>query len=448
MKQLTATTSLTAHLLLIALMFIPSLVHADDWPQWMGPERSGEWQEDGVVQSIPKSGLPVVWRTPIAGGYAGPAVAGSHVYVTDYVRSEGEPVNDPGKRAELTGTERVLCLDIATGKEVWRHEYPRTYKISYPCGPRATPTVDGEFVYLLGAEGNLLCLRRVNGEVVWSKDLQKEYKTTAPIWGFAAHPLIEGNHLICMVGGEGSVVVAFDKLTGKEKWKALSASEPGYCPPSIQECAGVRQLIIWDADKMHGLDAQSGKVYWSVPLKPNYGMSIALPRRSGNLLFASGIGDVAALVKLDEAKPQAEIAWKASKAKESVYAANTTPIIVDDTIYGVDCDSGGLMAVDLESGQRLWESFAATTGKRRAGHGTAFLVKNNGLFYIFTETGDLVLARLSRDKYEEVGRFHVLEPTGEAFGRAVVWSHPAFAQRRMFARNDKEIVCVDLSASK
>ena len=155
----------------------------------MGPGRDDRWNETGIVEQIPAGGLKVRWRTAIAGGYAGPAIVGGRVFVTDYVKEQGDSTNDPGLRAQSQGRERVLCLDLADGKQIWKHEYPCNYKISYPAGPRATPTVVGGQVYTLGAEGNLVCLDALKGQVLWQKDLQREYKTEAPIWGFAAHPL-------------------------------------------------------------------------------------------------------------------------------------------------------------------------------------------------------------------------------------------------------------------
>jgi outer membrane protein assembly factor BamB len=420
-----------------------TVVLAGDWPQWMGPGRDGVWNETGVIDAIPESGLTVKWRVPVHGGYSGPAVADGKVYLTDYVRTAGDAVNDPGQRAKLQGRERVLCFDAATGQELWQHSYDRAYAISYPAGPRATPTVVDGKVYALGAEGNLLCLHATSGELLWSKDLQQGYKTEAPIWGFCAAPLVDGQKLICVVGGEGSVAVAFDKNTGLELWRALSASESGYSPPTIITAAGVRQLLIWDADKLNSLDPETGKVYWSQPLKPNYGMSIMSPRKSGDYLFASGIGKVGVLFELNQEKPGASVVWR-GQTKTAVYAGNTTPLIEDGVIYGVDCDTGFLMGVDLKTGERLWETPKPTTGTRRGGHGTAFLVKNGDRHFLFSETGDLILAKLSREGYEELGRFHVLEPTGECFGREVVWSHPAFADQAVFARNDKELVCVSL----
>ena len=426
------------------LVYLSCSLQADEWPRWLGERGDSIWRETGIVESFPDGGLTVKWRTPIAGGYAGPAVVGGHVYVTDYARKSGDTSNNPSVRSELQGSERVLCLNAKTGEEIWKHEYDCPYRVSYPAGPRATPTVDGNRVYTLGAHGHLVCLNRNNGEVVWQRHLEADFDAEAPIWGYCAHPLVDGDKLICVVGKD-AVAVAFNKLTGRVIWKALTASEPGYCPPSIIQAGGKRQLLIWDADKLNGLDPDTGRSYWSVPLKPGYGMSITQPRRYGDLLFASGIQNVSAVMRLDKTKPHAEVEWR-GKPKTSVFVANSTPFIDEGTIYGADCQTGHFRAVDLETGDRLWETFQLTTqGKRRASHGTAFIVKHQDRFFVFTETGDLVLAKLSPDNFEELGRFHVLEPTGECFGRSVVWSHPAFAQRCIFARNDKEIVCVSLA---
>ena len=417
---------------------------ADDWPQWMGPNRDSVWRESGIVDRFPADGLPVKWRTPISGGYAGPAVAGERVFVTDYVRKSGDAANNPGTRSNISGSERLICLDAETGKKHWTYEYDCPYEISYPAGPRATPTVDGENVYSLGAHGHLACLNVESGDVVWKRHLEPEYNTKAPVWGFSAHPLVDGDKLICVVGGQGSVAVAFNKKTGKEIWRALSASESGYCPPSIIEAGGKRQLLIWDADKVNSLDPESGKVYWSIAVKPNYGMSITQPRKYKNLLFASGIGSISAAIQLDDSKPEAEIYWRGNN-RNSAYCSNATPFIQDGIVYAVDCEKSSLIAFDLESGDRHWATKKPAIGDKRGRHGTAFIVKHEDRYFLFSETGDLILANLSPEKYEELGRFHVLEPTGEAFGRSVVWSHPAFANRCMFARNDKEIVCVSLA---
>ena len=442
--------------IVVFAVFVTSTAPAargDDWPQWMGPARDGVWRETGLVKSIPATGLPVKWRAEVKGGYSGPAVADGRVYLMDYERREGDVANAPNDRNTLAGRERVLCLDAATGRLLWKHEYDCPYAISYASGPRCTPTVAGGEVYTLGAEGNLFCLDAATGRVIWSKDFKKDYSAPTPLWGFCGHPLVDGNRLVCLVGGEGSVAVAFDKDTGRELWRALSASESGYCPPSIIESAGVRQLVIWDADKLNSLDPATGTVLWSQPLKPSYGMSIMAPRvaatQQGQVLFASGIGRVGALYSLAADKPGASVAWRGDP-KSAVYCANSTPFIAGDTLYGCDCETGFLTAVDLATGKRLWETGEPTLGDRRGRHGTAFLVRQgdavgDGRTWIFSETGDLILARLTPAAYEELGRVHLVAPTNECFGREVVWSHPAFAGRCVFVRNDRELVCVSLA---
>ena len=429
---------------------------ADDWPQGLGLRRDATWREQGLVTTIPANGLPVKWRVPVAEGYAGPAVMGGRVYVADYVAREGEVVNGPNDRTNRLGTERLLCLDSATGRLIWKHEQDCAYSISYASGPRCTPTVANGLVYSLGAEGNLACLDAASGKLRWSKDFKKDYSAPTPIWGFCGHPLVEGDLLICLVGGPGSVAVAFDRKTGAERWRALTASESGYCPPTMIESGGVRQLVIWDADNLNALDPATGRVLWSQPLKPMYGMSIMAPQVAdtslGRVLFASGIGRVGALYALaaDAAAPR--LLWR-GEPKSAVYCANATPFIAGDTLYGCDCDTGALTAVALDDGRRLWETLEPTTGgERRSKHGTAFVVRQadpvagdpagTTRTWIFSETGDLILARLSPEKYEELGRMHLLDATNECFGRDVVWSHPAFAGGCIFVRNDRELVCV------
>jgi outer membrane protein assembly factor BamB len=154
---------------------------------------------------------------------------------------------------------------------------------------------------------------------------------------------------------------------------------------------------------------------------------------------------VGALFKLDREKPGATLVWR-GKRDNAVYCGNSTPFLEDGMIYGCDCGLGALRGARLETGERLWETFAPTTGgKRRVSHGTAFLVKNGDRFFLLSETGDLIIAKLSPEEYQEVSRCKLLEPTGSAFGRDVLWSHPAFANRCIYARNDKELLCASLA---
>ncbi len=418
----------------------------EDWPQWMGTNRDGLSHEANIVERIPDEGLPVKWRVPVAGGYSGPAVAEGRVFITDFVAKSGTSTNNPGGRDKMTGTERVLCFDANSGQELWRVEDERQYNLSYASGPRATPTVDGERVYVLGAEGDLQCLQVATGDLLWKMQLAEEFKSESPIWGHAAHPLVHGDLLYCLAGGEGSVVVALDKLTGQVRWQALTASEIGYCPPSIHQLGGREHLIIWHADSLNALEPLTGKVIWTYPLQPRYGMAIAAPQISGNRLFACGIGETSVMLELNADGTPGEALWT-GKPKIGVYSGNATALFDGKNIYGADCGSGAFIAVNAADGVRHWETFALTTGgDRRAAHGTAFVIKHRDKFMLFTETGDLVFAKFNEQGFEELGRMHLLEPTSEAMGRAVVWSHPALANQCLFVRNDKELVCVSLAA--
>lgn len=431
-------------LALAALLVAAAASPADDWPQWMGPRRDGAWRETGIVEKFPPGGPKLLWRTPVGGGYAGPAVAGGRVYVTDLLTdADTRKLSSPSERPKVTGNERVLCLDAATGKQLWKHDYAVTYDISYPGGPRCTPTVHDGKVYTLGAVGDLRCLDAAEGKLLWSKSFGKDYAAKTPIWGFASHPLIDGKKLICVVGGKNALAVAFDKDSGKELWRSLDASEPGYAPPTLITAGGKRQLLLWDPEAIHSLDPETGKQYWSVPLVPSYGMAIMAPRQSGDHLFAGGIGGKAVLVRLDREKPAAEEVWR-GKRDTAVYPINSTPWLDEDTIFGVD-QRGELRAVDLASGKRLWQTTRPTTGAAPENSGTAFLIKNGERFFLFNEKGELIIARLTRDGYEEIDRARLLAPTATTFGRDVVWSHPAFAGKCVFARNDREIVCYSLA---
>jgi outer membrane protein assembly factor BamB len=245
-------------------LLLTSSCLADDWPQWMGPRRDDVWRETGIVQEFPSGGPAVLWRVPIQGGYSGPAVVGKRLFVLDRPAA-GQPDSDRQIKSDPKSAknERVLCLDAGSGKTIWEHTYPRAYDIGYPAGPRTTPTVADGKVFTLGAMGDLLCLRTDNGERIWGRNFPQEYNAKAPVWGWAAHPLLDGDRLICLVGGSNSAVVAFQKDTGKEVWRALNAVEIGYVPPIIYTIHGRRELIVWHPDAVSGLDPQTGKLLWS-----------------------------------------------------------------------------------------------------------------------------------------------------------------------------------------
>jgi outer membrane protein assembly factor BamB len=435
----------SAGLLIAGATIPPSASYADDWPQWMGPQRDNVWRETDIVSEFPESGLPVVWRTPVAGGYAGPAVANGRVFLTDYVTKDNVQV-DNFQRETFTGIERVLCFEEETGKQLWKHEYPVTYTVSYPAGPRCTPTVDEDRVYTLGTEGNLFCFSVSDGSILWEKNLVKEYQTKTALWGYASHPLVDGNKLICVVGGEGSHTVAFDKLTGKELWRSLTATEQGYCPPTIVSVGDQRQLIVARPDGVSGVDPESGKELWATPYEANNGSIIMSPIMVGDYLYVAGYSNRNLLLELSANNPnEVKVLWK-DKNRKGISPVNVQPFVEGNLVYGFD-QGGELMAIELPSGDRLWET-AAPIGRRASGSDTAFMVRHQDRFFLFNEHGDLIIAKLSRDGYAELDRTHIIDPTGVAFGRDIVWCPPAYANKRIYVRNDKELIAVDLAAKK
>lgn len=431
------TMTRTHRFFLLLLLLGSQTVQALDWPQWFGPSRDGVWREEGLLEKFPAGGPPVRWRTPIGSGYSGPAVAAGQVYTMDRF----SPTNG-------SDMERVLCLDEADGKRLWTQEYPCRFNLSYPAGPRTTPAIDGGKVYTLGAMGLLACWDVPTGNRIWSHDLPGEFNGKVPTWGFAGQPLVDGNKLICLAGGENACVIAFNKDTGAEIWRALSAPEPGYSAPVIFEVGGCRQLIVWHPRALNSLDPETGKVYWSQPYTAKAGMTLATPRRLGNLLLVSSFYNGSMLMRLASDEPKAQLVWKGASDSEmktdGLHCVIGTPVLEEGYLYGV-CSYGQLRCLKLDTGERVWETFAPVTGKSTR-WGTSFMVKNGGRYFFWNELGDLIIAKLSPSGYEEISRAHLLEPTNRDAGRMVVWSHPAFANQSMFARNDKELIRVDVAA--
>ena len=431
----------TIFVLMLTAISGANLFAQSDWPQWMGPGRDNVWNATGVMEKFPTGGPKVLWRTPIAGGYAGPAVVRDRVYVTDYVTKDDVKV-DNFDRKEFSGQERVLCLDARSGTEIWKKEYFVKYTISYPAGPRCTPLVDGDHVYTLGAEGDLICFAVEDGKIVWQKNLRDTYSTKTPWWGYSAHPLIDGDRLITLAGGDGSHAVALNKKDGTEIWRTVSAKEQGYSPPTIIEAGGKRQLILANPSSVASVNPETGKEYWSLPYEATSGSIIMSPVRVGDYLYVAGYSNKSLLIKLATDKPAAEEVWR-DKARDAISPVNVQPFVIEDIVYGFH-QNGELCALKIPQGDRLWASFKPI-GKKRLDSGTAFLVKQGDRFWLVNEIGELVVARLTPEGYEEIDRAKVIEPSNLAFGRKVVWSMPAFAGSKIYIRNDDEIICVDVA---
>jgi outer membrane protein assembly factor BamB len=407
---------------------------ADDWPQWGGPQRDLVWREEGIVETFSTDGiLPRKWSTPIAAGYSGPAVADGRVFITD--------------RIQESETERVHCLDAETGDILWTHSYRVRYTISYPAGPRATPTVDGDRVYTVGAEGNLFCLKIADGTVIWSKEFKRDFGTKMPTWGMAGAPLVDGEQLFVLVGGKNNaLLVSFDKRTGEELWRSLDDPGVGYSPPLKMTFGGKDQIVLWHPSAISSVDPATGEQLWSVPFRVRYGLTAPNPRRQGNRLFVSAFYDGPMMLEVAADGLSAKTLWKGKSDSElnpdGIHAIICTPVLTPTHIYGIS-SYGQLVCQEAETGKVLWESRAATGDDR---WWNAFLIPHEDRYFIANEQGDLIIAGLSPEGYTEISRAKLIEPTRKVRRRMTIWSHPAFAMRSVFARNDKEIIRVDLSA--
>jgi outer membrane protein assembly factor BamB len=424
----TASAAVACTLLVAALD-----ARAEDWPQWLGPRRDGVWREAGILQTLPTAGLKIRWRAKVGLGYSGPVVAEGRVYVTDRQPSPEE-------------LERVLCFDEETGRPLWTYAYPCNYRgIGYRSGPRAAPTVHLGKVYALGATGHLCCLDAATGRLIWKKDLARQYAARPPRWGMSAAPLVEGNLLIVCAGGEpDACMIAFEKDTGQERWKALD-DRPTYSAPIAITFAGRRQVIVWTGDAVTSLDPLNGKSYWRIPYKLRGGapIAVATPVVCDDLLLVVSFESGAKLLKLDRTKPAASIAWETRAEPTSLMG---TPLFRDGHFYVAD-NYGEFQCVEAVTGRLVWTT-RKPTGETKWGE-TVHLTPNGDRVFLFNDHGQLILGKLSSEGYSEISRVSLIEPTiGAKEERAVAWAHPAYANKHVFVRNDKELLRACLAAER
>jgi outer membrane protein assembly factor BamB len=414
----------------VVLLLATLDARGDDWPQWRGPNRDGIWRETGILEAIPADGLKIRWRARVGNGYSGPAVARGRVYVSDHLYA--------------TEVERVLCFDEATGTPLWVHSYSCEYAdMEYGNGPRAAPTVHDGKIYTFGTKGHLVCLDAVKGDVLWKKDLAKEFKARIPRYGASAAPLVEGDLLIVVAGAQPEgTVMAFDRKTGEVRWKALK-DRPAYSAPIVVAAGGCRQLIVWTADTISSLDPPTGKVFWQVPFKATFdeAQMVASPAFHKDMLLCLGAWSRGSrMLKLDGTKPAASVLWQTSNKPTTTIS---TPLFRDENHFYAILIDGNLACLDATSGDQVW-STAEPTSK---GRGNAHLTTNGDRVFLFNQSGNLILAKLTPKGYQELGRTLLVEPTaGYRPAGPLTWAHPAYANKCVFARNDRELVCASLTA--
>jgi outer membrane protein assembly factor BamB len=414
----------------------------DDWPRWRGPTADGLWRETGIVERFASNRLEPAWRKPIGAGYSGPTVANGRVYVMD---RQTEPVSQ----------ERVLCFDEKTGESIWTHTYDCPYsKIGYTAGPRASVTIDGDKAFSVGAMGHAFGFDAATGKVLWFRDFHRELPIEMPIWGIAASPVVFRDLVIFHIGGmpendpRGACVVAVDAATGKERWRALK-DRAQYATPVLIEQGGKPVVVVWTGDAVVGLDPLTGASYWRDELKPrNMPIGVATPIVIGDRLFCTSFYDGSLLLRLGRQQPTAERLWyrvgRSERDTDALQSIISTPLALGDHVYGVD-SYGELRCLSLATGERVWENLTATPKARWS---TIHFVQNGDRTWMFNERGELLIGKLTPAGFAEISRAKLLEPTLEQLRQreGVCWSHPAFANRHIVARNDKELVRASLAA--
>jgi outer membrane protein assembly factor BamB len=397
--------------LTLSLVLTPSL-HAADWPQLFGPTRNGVSTETDLLLTWPKTGPTRVWQRNIGLGYSGPVVAAGRVIV--FYRNKDEEV--------------IECLDTAKGDSKWKYAYACKYSDNYGKGdgPRATPVIDGKRVYTLGADGTLTCVDFDKGTKVWARNISTDYEVRPSFFGVGTTPLVEGDLLLVNVGGKGSGVVAFDKETGKEAWKATDEGA-SYSSPVAATIDGTRHVFFFTRPGILSLDPKTGAVRFSKRWRARIDASVnaAVPLVIGDqVLYSSSYRTGAILLKVK--KDAAEEVWKSDEVLSAHYSSM---VAKGDYVFGFDGrqeEGARLRCIDAKAGKVLWS-------KEGFGCGTIILVADH--LVILTETGELVLVEASPKAYREVARAKVLQPT-----RAPI----AFADGYVFARDDERVICLKL----
>lgn len=393
--------------LALCLCLLPGAAAAD-WPQFRGPNRDGISPEAAVLKSWPGGGPRVFWKIPLGEGFSQVVAVNGRLYVLYGLEED----------------EVAASLDARTGKQLWRVRLDRKYRSDQGNGPRSTPLVDGDLVYVLSASGQLAALKAANGQTVWRHDLPGEFGAGVPDWGISTSPLVEGNLLIVNVGGSNNrSVMAFDKATGKAVWSSQSDGA-GYSAPIAITVGGVRQIIVFTAGAVVSLTPREGKLLWRVPWRTSYDVNAATPIffPPDKLFISSGYDTGAALFQIKVAGSQvsAEEVWRNRSMKNQF----SSSIFHNGTLYGFD--NGTLKAIDAATGAEQWK-------QRGLGHGSLILA--GGKLVVFSESGTLALLEATPDEYQQLGAIRVLE------GKC--WTAPTLADGRLYLRNEEHLIALD-----
>jgi len=395
--------------ILLCFLIVSAAPRAADWPQWRGPNRDGISSETGLLAAWPPAGPRLVWRaTGLGEGYASIAVARGRLYTQ-------------GQRGSQ---QFVMAFDVKTGSKLW--ETPtsaRSFRESRGNGPRGTPTVDGDRLYAMAADGTLASLDAATGKVIWSQNVVQKYGGAMIEWAFSESPLVDGDRLIVMPGGRGASLVSLNKLDGTLQWKAGS-DQAGYSSTILAEVEGVRQVVALSGESAFGVRVDNGQVLWRYDRVSNSTANIATPIvHDGHVFLSTDYGTGGALLKLG-ARGASEVYF--TREMMNHYS---TSVLVGDVLYGFS--NSILTAMRFRTGQVLWRH-------RSVGKGS--LVFADKFLYVLSEEGVVGLVEARPDQYREVSRFEI--PSGQF----PTWAPPTVADGRLYVREQDRLMCFDIGA--
>ena len=380
-----------------------------DWPQWLGPDRTGISTETGFLKTWPKGGPAVVWKKNLGEGFSGISVANGRVFT---MFAEGDD-------------EFVICLKEESGDEIWRFRTGAKFEEwQGGNGPRSQPTVDGDRVYVLGAEGWLYALDVVNGKMIWSVDLVDGLGGRFPRFGFSNSALVEGDLLFLEAATRKGTFLALRRTDGEVAW-ASQNDVASYSSPIAVDLAGARQVVYFSGDAAVGLSPVDGSLYWRYPWKTSYDLNIATPIfvPPDQIFISSGYDHGAALLRIEAGGDgmAATRVWESRRMKNHF----GTSVLVGDYIYGFD--NAILKCIEARTGKEQW---------KHRGYGKGALVYADGHLILLSDNGRLALARATPEGFKERAGAQVLS------GRS--WTAPTLANGRVFVRDMRKIVCLDL----
>ena len=404
----------TAMTLAAALFLSVVAIHAaNDWPQFHGPDRTAISKETGLLKEWPRSGPSLVWTaTGLGNGYGSMAVAGDRVYVQ-------------GARGRNSA---IIVYNRADGKEVWSKALGATEGNDQGPGPRGTPTVDGDRVYVLSEAGDLWCLK-IDGAELWHRNILRDFNGRQLRWLISESPLVDGPHVIVAPGGNGAGMVKLDKMTGKTVWTAKELSDPaGYSSIIAADVQGVRTYMTFTAAAGVGVRASDGKVMFRYPNAANGVANIATPIFSNNKVFFTSAYDTGGGL-VDLTAQNGEV-----KAKEIYFTRNLKNhhggvVLIDGYLYGFN--DSILTCLEFASGKMMWRD-------RSVGKGSVTFADGN--LYIQGENNMFGLAQATPTGYVEKGRFSIPDKGYPS------WAHPVISDGKLYVRNQDTMLAYDIKA--